>query len=266
MNNESNFAIRVRQYIGALGMGGQILTGLGLLAAMVDIVASLVGRDLGIPPLLVVLWITFVLVWANFRIFEAQRISGVEFRMKEHKTKLVKWLYFDGRSISLQPELTMTLQINVSLYNHDLRPTHIKMTVVSIDSDWIPAKASSDFEVKVDRTISRGTVKSGNPFSLVAGEINDDVRISTELMFRVPDRENGFEYLGELSRLSVILSAEQAGRKVIHLPFECDVKAIHRSIEEELMVKLQHVQQGSDIPRQLFPALKQYWNVHERVD
>jgi hypothetical protein len=261
MSVQPNFLTRAGQYVKALGTTGQLLTLLGLLPMLVDIIAPIAGLNIDIPSPISVIWFIAAFGLANFRVFEAQASSDVEIQIKEHHVVLEEWLRWAGNRLTLNPEITVTLHAQLNIINHNQRPTHVKLSVMSVDSEWIPAKKYTDFIVRVDRTISRGLITSDNPFILDAGEINDKVHVGAVIIFRVSDSERAFGYLGSLSRLIITLGAEQASKKAIPLRLECDVATIHQSIEAGLLTQVQNSRNNDNIPRQFLQILKQYWSV-----
>ena len=203
---------------------------------------------------------------ANFMLYRRMArndSSEVELQLKEHQASLDKWLNAANNRLSLFPQITVTIHVKLNIYNHNQRPTHVKLVVTSVDAEWELAGKPSDMKVSVDRIISRSNTKSGNPFVLEPGEINDDVRLRAELLFTVPE-ENGFEYLGQLSHLTVRLGAEQAGKKPTTLEIKCDVVPIHQKIENDVTTRLQHSQNEGNIPLQAVQILKKYWNVKKQ--
>ena len=261
MIDQSGIFSRITQYVRALGTTGQLLTLLGLLPTVIDIVAPIMGFNIEIPAVASVLWFIAAFGLGNFRVFEAQASSDVEIQIKEHQVSIEKWLGWAKNRLVLNPEITITLHAQVNILNHNQRPTHVKLTVISVDSEWMPAKQCSNFIVRVDRTLSRGLTKSDNPFILDAGEINDNVHIGAELVFRFPDPEKGFIYLGSLSHMAITLGVEQAGKKTIPFQYDCDVAKIHETIENQLLTQAQNSRNIDDMPQQLLQILRQYWRV-----
>jgi hypothetical protein len=149
----------------------------------------------------------------------------------------------------------------VNIYNHSDKPTHVRLFVASIDSEWTPAKKLSDFVVRVNRTTSQGLNKGDNPFILEAGEINDKANIRAELLFEASNLEDGFRYLGSLSRLVITLGAEQVGNRLTYLSFDCDVARIHQTIEEQMVIQVQNNRNNDNLPRQFLEIMKQYWGI-----
>jgi len=262
MRSEASFTSRVRQYLEALGGRGQLLTLLGLLPTLADIVALAVGYTLDVPSWLAGLCFIAAFGWANLRVFEARTSSQLEIDVKEYSAELNKWLDFSHSRVSVKPEISISLHARLNVYNHSQRATHVRLALESVESEWPLAKEPSEFKVQVRRTTSRGDTSNANPFSLEASEMNDDVSMRAEILFRVPDTQKGFEYLGSLSRMVLTFRAEQGGRKPIPLLFKCDVAHIRKTIEETLIVRLQHMQLDGNMARRFIQGLRQYWNVH----
>jgi len=258
---QPNFLGRISQYIKALGKTGQLLTLLGLLPTLADILAPLIGFDIQIPSLVSVLWFICAFSFANLKVFEAQTNSNLEIQIEEYHPALKKWYVWEKGHLLLNPEIALDLHAQVNIYNHSDKPTHVRLFVASIDSEWIPAKKLSDFVVRVNRTNSQGLNKSDNPFILDSGEINDKVNIRAELFFQASNLENEFRYLGSLSQLVVTLGAEQAGNKISFLSFNCDVGKIHQTIEEQIVTQVQNNRNNDNLPRQFLEIMKQYWGV-----
>ncbi len=265
MNNELSSGARLWQYVEALWKHGRILEKLGFLTTVFGLPSLLLGRILEIPREFVWPWVFIVLVSAGFTAYKVQRALASEaqgdpelgLQIVEHSATLQNWLNYSRDAISLTPEIALAFFAKINVLNPDHRQTTVKITVESACSEWTSAEEFSGLKVGVRHyTPSRGTT-TDNPLPLGASEMVDDVQIKVNLPFRVPDIENGFEYLGKLSHLTVILKFKTADGAVF-LPFECDVETIHQSVKKAIMSKIQHTDKDHH-PGNLLDSLEQYW-------
>lgn len=252
---------RIRQYISALDTTGNILTLLGLLPTLIDLGAKILGYDIPFPAWALSLWFIIAFGIANIRIFEARSDKGLVIHILDHDISLRKWLSSSGNKLSIDSRICLALSAKISIANNEELATHVRIVVSSVDSEYIPSDDLRNVKLTVDRFVSKGDVRSGNPFSLAAHEINDHVQIQGEIPLQIPAGLDPFAYIGSLSHIFVDISFERAGREPITHQLTGDVAQIRRSIENSIVEKAQHSHPNGDMPRQMLNALRNYWRV-----
>lgn len=265
MKKQAGLWSRFAQYVKALDRIGQLLYVLGLLPTVIDLAARLAGINLSIPPWVFAIWAILAVGYANFRIFEASSGMELEFRIYDQSVSLEKWLYTKDDQPSLYPEIVVGFSTRLEIYNHSQKPTHVKLDIVLVESDWglIPNTPITNLKIAVKRPSAQREIQSANPFTLAPAEIDSNVRISGQIPFALPDTANGFRYFGSLSKFTITFSAEQAGHKMILLPIEYNTATIRKSIEKTLVDMVTH---NGNLAPQIVQMLKEYWNVEAKDD
>lgn len=261
--NKTSLFSRVSQYIAALDNAGRILTIIGVLPTLIDFGAKIAGYEIPVPAWTYSLWFIISFGIANIRIFEARADEGLDIHIQKHNVSLKKWLSVSDQKFSIDSRICFAISGILSISNMGAAPTHVRIGLTSVDSELQPSVDPETIKLHVDRIISRGDARTGNPFSLGPHEMNDHVQFQGEIPVLIPDSVDPFAFLGSISKISIELSFERAGRKTItrHLPG--DVHVIRADIERNIVEKVQHSQRDNDIPNQMLQTLKRYWSVTE---
>jgi hypothetical protein len=110
------------------------------------------------------------------------------------------------------------------------------LEIESLDSDWRLGDyiVVGGMTTQVGYARADGSRHKGETIPLAGNEIITDAAVNASIPFSIPDTVQDFRHLGTMSRLSLALRVEQAGRKPQYLRFDCDVARFRKSLEQHL--------------------------------
>lgn len=252
---------RIGQYLDALDNTGRILTLASILPAISDIIAPYLGYEISIPLWAHTLWFFLAFGIANLRVFEASSSEGIQIQLTRHQVTLEKWLFAGGQKFSINNQICIKINGDLSISNMEGMPTSVRIVLNSFESELNPSIDVKTINIHVDKFDTRGMAHTGNPFNIGPHEMIDRINFQCEIPIQIPEQEDPFTHLGSLNSLKFEIAAARAGKKSYSAQFEGDVKAIRMGIEQQLIQKVQHSQRDTNVPGEMVKVLKKFWKV-----
>jgi len=236
-----NIVSRFWGYVKALDTFGKVIAGISFVLSVLPLIELFLPTPFAVTiPRSVALGIlVLLLLWSNFRLFDAHTSQGVAIEVREPSVHVSDWLLRDRQSYSLNPNAKLVFRTRIEVCNHQSIETSLRVTVRSLKCKWGSGEemAVRDVRTYLSGCSAQGRECKGDLVSLAARD-----RVSLSLDVHAPlaivDDEGGFRRLGSLSAVTVTLAIQESGRKLKIHPVRCDAAGLHQSIRRQLETEI----------------------------
>lgn len=256
---------RMGQYVNDLDRVGKVATLVGLLPAVTDVLALMLGGDLPIPPLLALVIFAVTFAYANFRLYEGYNQPDVEIVVLESLCEFSDAIGSNvpGNDVLIPVgfRLEVTAHFDILVNQPELADAYFR--IHAIDTDW-DIDLSQALAAEVSVSVTKPDFRAGNPVVLRDRNVipKCEFAVSIPIQPRATDqiRYHPYRFIGSLSRFDVTIGVDVRARRIQLPPMSPDIVAFHRTVEQGLIqLCVRQARHGRDVVPNAIFALRDLW-------